>query len=1395
MADEAPQPSNAIAISAAGTFSTGVFDEGAAEIVKHDPASQRLFVVNSDRATVDVLDTSDPTNLTRDFAIDATALGGAANSVDVQNGVVAVAIEAENPQDDGKVAFYSTDGNLLSSVTVGALPDMVTFTPDGSQVVVANEGEPNADYTTDPEGSVSVIDLSNGAENLSQDDVSQAGFGDFNSQKQSLQDRGVRIFGPSPGDGDETATVAQDLEPEFVSVAPGGSKAYVSLQENNALAQLNLETAEIDQILPLGTQDHSQSGNGLDASDEDGQINIQTLPVQGMRQPDAIETFAANGETFIATANEGDAREYEGDPGFVEETELEDLQQRDRLDLNKDGPPDAADEAPFSELNTDFKLGELDLSNAAGDTDGDGLIEQLHSFGSRSFSIFDSEGNLVFDSGDEFEQITAEALPADFNANNDENNSFDDSSDDKGPEPEAVTVGQVDGTPFAFVSLERVGGIVAYDISDPENPEFAQYINNRNFRQDNGAPIPVRQADGATNPAAGDLGPEGLTFISDEDSPNGTPLLATGNEVSGTTRTLTAEKPNFKLQLLHASDLEGGVDAIDNAPNFAAVVDKLEGRVDNTLTLSGGDNFIPGPFFNAALFADSHPLNNAANQTFGLPSDVDGDGQPEQYESLEGARGRIDAAIMNTVGFDASAVGNHEFDNSTDALAEIVRPEFGEGPGIADDTWTGTNFPYLSANLNFAGDSNLADVATDSPLQASEFTTGPAESRSGEVTPRLAPATTFERGGERIGVVGATTPLVEQISSPGSTEVNGPSSNDMAALADVLQPTIDSLTEQGINKIVLTSHLQQLSLERELIGQLSGVDIVLAGGSDTILADESDTLRSGDSAADTYPITTQNADGDPAAIVSTAGEYSYVGRLVAEFDDNGVLIPESIDPQVSGTFATTEQTVNNLYSDSNPFAEGTKGSQVRELANSVDEVVQNQDGKTFGQSEVFLEGRREAVRTEETNLGNLTADANLAVAQQVDESVRVSLKNGGGIRAPIGQVGNDGELLPPQANPEAGKETGQISQLDITNSLRFNNELTLLTLEPEQLLQVLNHGIAQSDGQNTPGQFPQVGGLAFSFTPDDPDTEPNEAAVESAALLGDGGNPQRAIIRNGEVVDSAPDSIRIVTLGFLAEGGDGYPFPSFVEEDAEFANRVNLASDDSVDLSTGKAEFAPTGTEQDALAEFLTQELPSDNGSTYSQAETPPAQDTRIQNWAAREGTVLQGGFTLDIDGNGEADGLTDGILALRHLFEFDATKLTSGAVGQGASRGEAAQVTSFLNEAGDALDVDGNGSTEPLTDGILLTRFLFGFEGQTLTQGAVGEGATRSSPEAVASHLEQFRPTGSSALQAQDLSGQIPELAAQPSSSQLTQSPQATVDSPIAATSLQPEQTSTEIA
>jgi Ca2+-binding RTX toxin-like protein len=248
--------------------------------------------------------------------------------------------------------------------------------------------------------------------------------------------------------------------------------------------------------------------NALDASDEDGNINIRNWPVQGMYQPDAIATFAVNGETYIVTANEGDARDYDG---FSEEVRVADLT------LDPDAFPNA------DELQAEAALGRLTVTNTLGDPDGDGDFDQLFSFGARSFSIWDSAGNLVFDSGDDFERITAELLPDEFNSDNDENDSLDSRSDAKGPEPEGVVTGVVDGRTYAFIGLERIGGIMVYDVTNPVSPSFVQYINTRDFEGN---------AEAGT---AGDLGPEGLVFIAAEDSPTGRPLLAVANEVSGST--------------------------------------------------------------------------------------------------------------------------------------------------------------------------------------------------------------------------------------------------------------------------------------------------------------------------------------------------------------------------------------------------------------------------------------------------------------------------------------------------------------------------------------------------------------------------------------------------------------------------------------------------------------------------------------------------------------------------------------------------------------------------------------------------------------------------------------------------------------------------------------------
>ena len=271
------------------------------------------------------------------------------------------------------------------------------------------------------------------------------------------------------------ATVAQDLEPEYITT--DGDIAWVTLQENNAIAVINIRNGRVKKIFALGFKDHSKGKNRLDASDDDDVINIARWPVFGMYQPDALAVFRNGGKRYLITVNEGDARDYDG---FAEEERVADLT------LDPTTFPDAAD------LQDDAKLGRLTVTTALGDIDQDGDFDQLYVPGGRSFSIWNATtGALVFDSGAELEQLLRNLLPKDFNANHEENDSFDNRSDNKGPEPEGVTLGKVKGKLYAFVGLERIGGVLVLDLSDPANPEFVDYVNNRRFRDAAGEPIPT----------------------------------------------------------------------------------------------------------------------------------------------------------------------------------------------------------------------------------------------------------------------------------------------------------------------------------------------------------------------------------------------------------------------------------------------------------------------------------------------------------------------------------------------------------------------------------------------------------------------------------------------------------------------------------------------------------------------------------------------------------------------------------------------------------------------------------------------------------------------------------------------------------------------------------------
>lgn len=473
--------------------SRGTYAGTGAEIAAFDAVTQRSYVVAGTSA-VQVLDASNlsaPTLLT---TIDVSTFG-TANSIAVKNGIVAIAVEnTANRQAPGTVAFYDLDGNFLNAVSVGAVPDMLTFTPDGNKILVANEGEPssyNQPTSVDPEGSISIIDLSSGVLGLTAASVTTAGFTGFNSQLSALVASGVRVFGPN-------ATVAQDLEPEYITVSADSKTAWVTLQENNAIAILDLQTGQVTNIKPLGFKDHSLPGNGLDASDRDGSINIQNWPVFGMYQPDAIASFTVGGQTYLITANEGDARDY---TGFGEERRVGAAS----LVLDPTAFPNAA------ALKAAAALGRLNVTATLGNPDGDGDFDQLYAFGARSFSIWSANGTLVYDSGDQLEQITATQVPASFNSDGTAAN-FDTRSDNKGPEPEGVTTGVIDGQTYAFIGLERVGGVMVYNVTNPTSPAFVQYINT-----------------------PGDLAPEGVTFVAAEDSPTGKPALILANEVSRTT--------------------------------------------------------------------------------------------------------------------------------------------------------------------------------------------------------------------------------------------------------------------------------------------------------------------------------------------------------------------------------------------------------------------------------------------------------------------------------------------------------------------------------------------------------------------------------------------------------------------------------------------------------------------------------------------------------------------------------------------------------------------------------------------------------------------------------------------------------------------------------------------
>jgi 2',3'-cyclic-nucleotide 2'-phosphodiesterase (5'-nucleotidase family) len=1137
------------------------------EISAYDPASERMFVTAS--TGLQVIDLSDPASPTLVTTVDFTTLGlpdTDVTSVSVFNGVAAVSLPAAVKTNIGRVAFINTTSlALISSVTVGSLPDALTFTPDGTKVLVANEGElagnPIDDVTP---GTVSIIDVSN----INAPSVTSLDFTAYDDPTviAQLKADGVRIFA--------NGKPSTDFEPEYIAVSPDSTKAMVTLQEANAVALIDIATSSITDVVALGEKDFSTLLADFGDRDGAGNTTLTKLtrgnPVSGLYMPDAIASYSFGGNTYYITANEGDDRD-----DFLSVAETIRVGSGSYV-LDPTVFPNAAT------LKTNARLSRLTVSNSPGlrgDTDNDGDVDRILTYGARSFSILDANGNQVYDSGDFIERAMA----------NIGSPWFDDTrSDNKGPEPEGVKVGVIDGATYAFITLERSRGVMVFDVSNPSE---------------------VTPAGFATVPT--DSNPEDVTFIPAAQSPNGKNLLISTNEANSTSLaspTLTVfevEPVDYTLQLLHLADAEAGLLASQTAPHLAALVDAFDDDHANTLILAGGDNFIPGPFMNAGTDPSMTAVLTAALGT-----------------STTTAFGRPDIAIHNILGVEASAVGNHEFDLGSNVLSDAI--------SIA-------TFPHVTANINFALD----------PLN-SRFT---AVTLDGATTPvpvtsaqngRIVPTATIEKGGEKIGLVGVTTQLLESISSPSGARINGfatPGSgvNDMDLLATQVQPYINELIAEGVDKIVLLSHLQQIANEQSLATKISGVDIIIAAGSNTRLGDADDTPVAfpGHDAnfAGNYPLVTAGLDGAPTLIVNTDNEFTYLGRLIVDFDADGEIITPNLATRSidNGAYASTATNVATAWGvdeadlGTTAFATGTKGARVKMITDAINGIILAKDGQIFGFTDVYLEGERAFVRREETNFGNITADANAIALRDIIGGTTpiVSLKNGGGIRAQIGSIAvGSGEKLPPAANPAASKPAGAVSKLDIENALRFNNRLMAFETTPAGLKAILEHGVAATWPGN--GRFPQIGGVSFSWDI----AQPVGSRIQTIALIDENGSQEAAIYQDGAFLANAPASIMMVTLNFLAQGGDSYPIKANGE------NFRYILNDDTLSpIIPESADFAASGTvptntmgEQQAFEEYLVDRHPTVE-TAYDTVDTPLSADTRIQKLDTRSDEVLPFSF------------------------------------------------------------------------------------------------------------------------------------------------------------------------
>ncbi|MCA2643626.1 MULTISPECIES: 5'-nucleotidase C-terminal domain-containing protein [unclassified Microcystis] len=684
----------------------------------------------------------------------------------------------------------------------------------------------------------------------------------------------------------------------------------------------------------------------------------------------------------------------------------------------------------------------------------------------------------------------------------------------------------------------------------------------------------------------------------------------------------------FTLQILQTSDQEAGIPAFRDIIGFSAVMNALDNRYANTLKLTTGDVYISSPFFNASRDIYDNKTGNPQAEQGGI----------------------ADILINNELGWDVASVGNHEFSGGAGSFLNLVAPNLNwvngqnGGVGIGAGGYPGAAFPYLANNLDYSKATlpNGLSVVANGGAPLPNTLTG---------------SVVKDFNGEKVGIIGIVTPYLKSIADTGAIEVTTRDSNgnvitgttsvdeQVDSIIRNITPEVQALSNAGINKIILMTHLQESRIEIALAQKMAalglGVDLLLGGGSHQLMSSETgvpplredETQQNNGQLLQPFPQVYGSGD-NKVVFVNSAPNYRYLNQLVVTFDYKGVVSTIGDD---SGPYATDIAGVDRLYDESITTLDQVKAKADQDIVGIVDGVqdfVNQQDGNIFGQTDVFLNGVRGDVRTQETNLGNLTADAQDFYAEAYlnkhnllsgFNKIDISFTNGGSIRDQIGQFAIEqitGDLitLPPQANPEVGKEEGDVSQLDISNSLRFDGDLVVGTVNATGFLQLAEHMISSVETGN--GRFGQIGGFNFSYDPNAPTTQ----RIRSLALADATGNSIQTIVKNGKLVVASNTVFSVVTQGFLANGGDSYP--TVIE------NIKRLTDFDQPD-SLGKANLRP-GRIQDAFAEYLSAFYNNNNGQQpFNQADTPQSEDRRIQSLGFRQDTVLDGITPLPTTING----------------------------------------------------------------------------------------------------------------------------------------------------------------